>query len=78
MCKLNATKIVAHHQSETEGVQQELAEDLMAVCNFFVARNNGRRGGRNKRHTVTKDQVESNSGVEGTSEQVDGDVQMDV
>ncbi len=23
-------------------------EDLLAVCNFFVARNNGRRGGRGK------------------------------
>jgi len=31
-------------QSEHNGSdQQELADDLLAVCNFFVAKNNGRR-----------------------------------
>ena len=33
--------------SETTTSTQELADDLLAVCNFFVARNNGRRAKRN-------------------------------
>lgn len=30
----------------------ELSDDLLAVCNFFVAKNNGKRAGRNKRRRI--------------------------
>lgn len=82
LCEFHDTKIVVHHNPETEGSEQELSEDLLAVCNFFVARNNGRRGGRNtkkgKRCEGKKDQAGSVPGVEGAVEEVDGDGEMDV
>jgi len=81
LCKFHGTKILVHNKSETEGFQQELSEDLMAVCNFFVARNNGKRGGRAKKHKrceVAEDQVGSVSGVEETSDEVDGNIEVDV
>lgn len=81
LCKFHGTKIVVHNKSETEGSQQELSEDLLAVCNFFVARNNGRRGGKGKKHKrrkVEEDQAGSVGGVEGTSAEMDGDIAMDI
>jgi putative resolvase len=44
-----------------EAKTQELAEDLLAVCNFFVARNNGRRAGRNKRRREETKRDQSSS-----------------
>ena len=76
LCKHHGTKIVVQNQPETQGSQQELAEDLLAVCNFFVARNNGYRGGKAKKHKrceSQKDQAESVAGVETSSTDVDGD-----
>lgn len=78
LCKFHDTKIVVHHKSETEGSEQELSQDLLAVCNFFVARNNGRRGGKHKKRKVQEDQAEPHSGVERQVEQVDGNFEMDV
>ncbi|CAN0246919.1 unnamed protein product [Ectocarpus sp. 6 AP-2014] len=81
LCKRHGTKIVVHNKSETEGSQQELSEDLLAVCNFFVARNNGRRGGRGrqrKRRKVEEDQVGPDHRVEGAVAEVDGDGKVDV
>lgn len=81
VCNFHGTKIVVHNRSETTGSQQELAEDLLAVCNFFVARNNGYRGGKNKRRKLNegqKDQAGSVNGVETSTTTVDGDVQMDI
>lgn len=81
LCKFHGTKIVVDNKSETEGSQQELSEDLLAICNFFVARNNGRRGGKGKKHKrrkVEEDQAGPVVGVEGTSKEVDGDIEMDV
>ena len=65
LCKFHDTKIVVHNKPETEGSQQELSEDLLAVCNFFVARNNGRRGGRNKKkHKIQENKIEPDTRVE--------------
>ena len=81
LCKFHDTKIVVHNKSEGEGSQQELSEDLLAVCNFFVARNNGYRGGKNKKHRrceSQKNQAGSVAGVETPAPQVDGDREVDV
>lgn len=78
LCKFNGTKIVVHNKSETEGSQQELSEDLMAVCNFFVARNNGRRAGENKRRKVQEDKAKSVSRMEDETQQMDGDGKVDL
>ncbi len=43
-CSFYGTKIVVHNVQEANGSDQtELAEGRLAVCNFFAARNNGRR-----------------------------------
>jgi predicted site-specific integrase-resolvase len=50
---------------------KELADDLLAVCNFFVARNNGRRaaalrrGRQSRQPEDTEDSQESSSSSEG-------------
>lgn len=41
--------VVLDHSDGIPEPSAELAEDLLAVCNFFVAKNNGRRAGKNKR-----------------------------
>ena len=44
------TRFVVHSQSSNgENSTQELAEDLLAITNVFVARNNGRRSAENRR-----------------------------
>lgn len=52
--------LVVHANANTEAStstdvddSKELADDLLAVCNFFVARNNGRRASRNRRTRST-------------------------
>lgn len=36
--------VVSNKDTETSGnAEQELSEDLLAICNYFVAKNNGRR-----------------------------------
>jgi len=81
ICKYHGTKILVHNKSETEGFQQELSEDLMAVCNFFVARNNGYRGGRSKKHKgceSKEDQAKPIVGMERETNQMDGNIEVDV
>jgi len=74
LCKQHGTKIVVENNPQGEpGNREELAEDLLAVCNFFVARNNGRRS-----HKIKKNQVESQQVVEEDVTQVDGDIEMDL
>jgi putative resolvase len=55
LCKRFEVRIVVHNREET-GSDRELSEDLLAIINFFVARNNGRRAGQNrKRRRQTED-----------------------
>ena len=50
-------RLVVHSKDEsTSSPSQELAEDLLAVSNFFVARNNGQRAGQKRRERKTKKQ----------------------
>jgi putative resolvase len=50
ICAKHGAKIVVHNKGEnTVAPESELAEDLLAVCNFFVARNNGRRASENRK-----------------------------
>ena len=49
ICKKGATKITVHSQITSTEDTGELAEDLLAVINFFVARSNGMRAARNKK-----------------------------
>lgn len=76
-CRHHDTKIVVCDQRETPDDRTELAEDLLAVCNFFVARNNGRRGGRqtSKRKKI---EAEFDPEVEVPVREVDGNRQVDV
>ena len=80
LCKFHDTKIVVLNASETEGIEQEneLAEDLLAVCNFFVARNNGRRGGKNKKRKSSENQAGSVKRMGGTSQEMDGNFTVDL
>lgn len=47
--KSHGVRLVVHGGQEGGGAEHELAEDLLSVVNFFVARNNGRRAAANKR-----------------------------
>ena len=42
--------VVSNQRTDFQGTQQELAEDLLSVCNYFVAKNNGRRAAANVRN----------------------------
>ena len=35
--------VVSSQQTDHQGTQEELGQDLLALCNYFVAKNNGRR-----------------------------------
>ena len=48
ICRRFEVQIVVHDREET-GSDKELSEDLLAVVNFFVARNNGRRSSKNRK-----------------------------
>ena len=39
--------VVSNQRTDFQGTQQELAEDLLSVCNYFVAKDNGRRAAAN-------------------------------
>ena len=45
-------KLIVVNTNLLNGPTSELSEDLLAVVNFFVARNNGRRAGENKRNRI--------------------------
>lgn len=80
LCRFNGTKIVVHNSSENTDCQQELSEDLLAICNFFVARNNGRRSSntKTKKRKVEEDKAEPVEGVESCYEPVDGNLEVGV
>lgn len=72
-CKHHGAKIVVSNNREKPDNHGELAEDLLAVCNFFVARNNGRRS-----HQRKKTEAVSIADVEEDPEEVDGYCEMDL
>ena len=41
--------VISNQRTDFQGTQHELAEDLLSVCNYFVAKNNGRRAAANVR-----------------------------
>lgn len=58
--------VVSREQDRDDAAHQELAEDLLAVCNFFVAKHNGRRTAafrrdRQQRQTPSADSSGSSS-----------------
>lgn len=56
ICRRFEVQLVVHCREET-GCEQELSEDLLAIINFFVARNNGRRAGKNRKRR--RDQLQN-------------------
>jgi len=72
-CKHHNTKILVTNDEEGKDDKTELAEDLLAVCNFFVARNNGRRS-----HKGKKTKIVPVKELEDASEEMDGFCQMDL
>lgn len=81
LCKRFEVRLVVHNREET-GSDRELSEDLLAIVNFFVARNNGRRAGQNrKRRRQTEDSVvsvEADAIPEANAVQLVRRVQVDV
>jgi len=67
----SGTKLVVHNQNypeaDNENTTRELADDLLAVCNFFVARNNGRRAADNKKRRRQQTEASSGQGQEDPS-----------
>jgi predicted site-specific integrase-resolvase len=62
ICSKNGTKILVHNKGENlQSPESELAEDLLSVCNFFVARNNGRRASTNRKRREVHEDEEDNA-----------------
>ena len=65
----SATKLVVHFKDDQDA-EHELAEDLLAVVNYFVAKNNGMRSAKRRKlreapsGEVPQDQVTSDNGTE--------------
>ena len=49
ICSRHNTSLVVHNKSGVVCDQRELADDLLAITNYFVAKNNGRRAADNRR-----------------------------
>jgi len=62
--KSHGVRLVVHGGEEECGTENELAEDLLSVVNFFVARNNGRRSAGNRRKRQRRDVHKEGSGGE--------------
>lgn len=67
--------VVSHNpdSDSTQDDQSELAEDLLAVCNFFVARNNGRRAAALRRGRQQEQSESSEDEESGSSNESDED-----
>lgn len=57
LCHFHGAKIVVLHKDFEHG-ERELSEDLLTICNVFVARKNGQRAARNRR--LRKERSEEN------------------
>jgi len=49
ICKKHRTKIVVHNKVDNGDTHRELADDLLSVTNYFVAKNNGKRAAENRK-----------------------------
>lgn len=59
--KFGTKLIILNSNIKCQDFQQELAEDLLSIINIFVAKNNGKRSGKNrKRRKEEKKEVEKN------------------
>ena len=56
ICSKHNTTLIVHNKHGPGDNQRELADDLLAITNYFVAKNNGRRAADNKRQrtNITK------------------------
>ena len=56
--KSHGVRLVVHEQEDGGGgaCRDELAQDLLSVVNFFVARHNGQRAGENRRKRKSREQ----------------------
>jgi len=64
--------VVSREPDRPDSVHEELAEDLLAVCNYFVAKNNGRRAAafrRDRQHRQSHDSEASGSESEDDQDQ---------
>ena len=82
VCRRFEVRLVVHNREET-GSDQELSEDLLAIINFFVARNNGRRSSKNRKRRRHQDEdpsteIEVNKNPEEDTESMVRSVQMDL
>ena len=50
ICQQFGTEFLVHFKQEGSSEQEELAQDLLAIVNVFVARNNGRRSHQNQKN----------------------------
>lgn len=66
------------HNGDSGGDSQELSQDLLAVVDFFVARNNGRRSGANKRRRREETQTSAERLSEEDHQQMVRGLQMDL
>ena len=65
------TKLMVHCRDYQEvDPSRELADDLLAVCNFFVARNNGRRASDNRKRRRRIEEEEQATRGQGQEDQV--------
>jgi predicted site-specific integrase-resolvase len=52
ICQHFGTKILVLHAPKQPDCERELADDLLTICNVFVAKKNGKRAARNKRERI--------------------------
>ena len=52
ICKKYRTKIIVHNKVGNGDTHRELADDLLSVTNYFVAKNNGKRSAENRKGRV--------------------------
>ena len=63
-CRTHGTTldVVSRDEDAAEDGAQELGEDLLAVCNYFVAQNNGRRAAAQRRGRRKRERQDSADG----------------
>ena len=75
-------RLVVHCDDENNASKgDDLAQDLLAIVNIFVARHNGRRAAihrKKRRHCDTEHQATIDKASNSGTESVVRDVQMDV
>jgi putative resolvase len=49
ICSKHSTSLIVHNKAGVDCDQRELADDLLAITNYFVAKNNGRRAAKNRK-----------------------------